>query len=408
MVAISHGSSMVQALTREMIERFHGFKRDLAMVLGGFRGKRPSPLIPRAERPVGLTPFGTQAAARPLRVVSVDAQTPSSISLVLEDPGGQPIEFVAGQFFTVLVDINGTIHRRAYSGCNPTRDRQNLRLTAKRVEDGVVSNYLADELRAGATLPVLGPSGNFTFEPRTDESRHIVLIGGGSGITPLFSILIEALEMEPKSRVTLLYGNRNIEEIIFRDELDDLTALHPRLTVRHVLAEPPSNWTQGKGILDSETIRKELNPLWQEISLDDVAGCWVCGPAPMMDSAREALESAGLPSELIFEERFTQPHLRKSVDRPTEAFPVTIRSNGDAREFLVEPGQSILDAGLAAGLSLRYSCAMGGCAECRLKLVEGEVGMDEPNCLTDSERDAGWVLGCVGWPLSDVVLEVAS
>lgn len=284
-----------------------------------------------------------------------------------------------------------------------------VRLVAKRVEGGLVSNAIGDRLVEGMSLDVLGPSGSFVWRPKPGLRREIVLIGGGSGITPLMAILYAVLEDEPESDVTLVYGNRSIDEVIFREELDDLEAVHERLRVRHVLMTPPEGWAGGSGLLDGAGLARELDALEAagEGAEIEEREYFLCGPQPMMDAARATLEARGVPEERVHEERFVRAGSRGGAgqSRPTSPQPVILRREGREYRFDVPVGDAILDAGLAAGAPMRFSCAMGGCAECRLRLVEGEVGMEEPNCLTSSERDDGYVLTCVGWPLGPVILE---
>lgn len=380
----------------------------LAGLTAGLAGRRPPPLVPRREAEPGRWASGpaTARAARTLRVARVEAASASAVALTLEDPTGRPIDFLPGQFFTLLVPVGGGIERRAYSATTHYRDTSRVGLVVKRVEGGLVSPYLCDRVAAGSLLRVLGPSGSFAVEPDPTAERNLVLLGGGSGITPLLAIARAVLSEEPLSRVALVYGNRRLEEVILRGALEALAAASSgRFVVRHVLEEPAEGFECGEGRLDAEGVARELDGL--RLPEGRATTYLLCGPPPMMAAARRVLEERGVPAELIREERFSQPRLRTGgplgSSRPER---VTVRRSGAERAVTVRPGESILDASLAAGVPLPFSCAMGGCGTCRVTLAEGEVQMAEPTCLSPAEREAGQVLTCVGHPRGPVVIEV--
>ncbi|WP_224363301.1 ferredoxin--NADP reductase [Hyalangium versicolor] len=348
--------------------------------------------------------------ARTLRVERVIRETPDTVTLVLEDPSGAPVTFVPGQFFTVLVTVDGVPLRRAYSAsCAPEAEGPSrVSLTVKRVAGGRVSNFLNDRASPGMTLEVRGPSGSFTAAPGNGAVRHLVLVAGGSGITPLMSMARTALATEPTTSVSLVYGNRREQDIIFREALETLARAHEdRFRLRLVLSEPPSGWKGGVGLLNRYVLEDEFSVL---PGLEAGPATWfICGPEPMLVEARAALHSWGVKPERIREELFTRPHLRQSSAPTAELLapqPVEIRLRGrEPRRFVAPAGMTVLEAALSAGLSLQYSCTLGGCGSCRLRLVEGEVRMEEPNCLLPQERPLRHVLACISRPLSPVVLE---
>jgi ring-1,2-phenylacetyl-CoA epoxidase subunit PaaE len=379
------------------------FRRDLTHMANNWRGQRRPPFTQRRAPAPAASP-ATALHARTLVVRQVVHETADAISVELADPTGQPIAFAPGQFFTLLVTIDGEELRRAYSACSSAAAPGSARIAIKRVAGGRVSNHLCDGLAAGATLRVLGPSGS--FGPKAGRApRHLVLVAGGSGITPMMAIARTLLVTEPETRISLLYGNRAEGDIIFRDALADLAG--PRLSVRHVLSDPPPAWSGGVGLLDEVTCAREL-----ELLADDDDGrpreYFVCGPAPMMAAARVALRARGVADDDIHEERFTTLQPRRD-DAGAAAGPhtVQVRRRGTVQRFVAAPGQTLLEAGLAAGADLPFSCTVGGCGACTVRLVEGAVTMEEPNCLTREERAAGDVLACVGRPTSAVLLEVA-
>jgi ferredoxin-NADP reductase len=401
-----------RVLPPSLLQALEQVRRDVATVAGVLTGHRPPFLVPRKpQAPEGERSGGGGGIipARPLRVVRVVRETPDAVTLVLEDPSGAPVTFLPGQFFTVIVTVDGVSLRRAYSAsCAPGAEgASRVSLTIKRVEGGKVSHFLNDHMKPGMELEVLGPSGSFTPEPSAGGARHLVLLAGGSGITPLISIARTVLATEPATSVSLIYGNRREQDILFREALDALARQYEgRFRLRYVLSEPPEGWRGGVGILNRYVVEDEISAL---PGMDAGPATWfICGPDRMMGEARAALRSWGVKPERIREERFTQPHLRASAPATSVQAPqpVEFHLRGTSRSVTVGPGMSMLEAGIAAGLPLRYSCTMGGCGTCRVKLREGQVAMEEPNCLMPEEREQGQVLACISRPVTPVVVDV--
>lgn len=372
----------------------------MAVIGALFRGwlSEPRPTYELRSASARWRPADARPATRALRVAEVIAETPSTRTFVLAAPGGGPpaLAYRAGQHLTLLVDVGGTTHRRCYSLSTSPLAAGLPAITVKRTATGIVSRYLHDRVRAGDTLQALEPAGSFTLEADPAARRHLVLIAGGVGVTPLVSIAETALRAEPRSRVTLLCGNRREEEIIFRRRLAALEAeFQPRLSVLHALDDPPPGWQGARGVLDGARVLEFAGGQSAE-------AYFVCGPEPMMQGVCTALEHAGVPRERIHTERFAYapPGATQLPDR--ESLVVFARSG---RRTTVRPGQTLLQAGLAAGVELPSSCTMGGCGACRVRRLEGRVVMSEPNCLSEGEREAGYVLTCCGYPDGEVVIE---
>lgn len=386
-------------LPRLVKERLASTRRDLGMIAMLVQGTHPPPLIPIAARK------GTQSGvqARALRVQQVVRETPQAVTLWLVDPSGAPLHCQPGQFFTVLVPMDGKTERRAYSASHFVADGSRLALTCKRIDGGKVSSFLHEYAHPGMLLQVLGPSGQFGALPGDGRARKLVLIGGGSGITPLQCIAQAVLAQEAESVVTLLYGNRSRADIIFADALRELGNAYPhRFVLRHVLAEPAPDFASGSGILDQATIAQELGALG---CLGVDADYLLCGPSPMMEAARAVLLREGVAAQRIHEERFATPQLAQQ-ERPSTAQAVEISHQGKTTEVLVAPTETILEAGLRSGVRLPFSCTMGGCGACKGMLSEGSVALPEPNCLTPKERQEGQVLLCVAHPRSRCRIQV--
>jgi ring-1,2-phenylacetyl-CoA epoxidase subunit PaaE len=366
-------------------------------------GRGIASLTGRGQTPEkgAAAPSPSSLVLRRLRVASVVSETADAVSLVFEDPGGMPIRFAPGQFFTLHVRIDGEVHKRAYSASSSALDPMRVAVTIKRVHDGRVSRHLVANVREGDLIDVHGPSG--VFVPASSNApRRLVLVGGGSGITPLSSITRTLLASEPETRIVLIYGNRAFEDIIFRTTLDELGAQHAgRLTVRHVLQTPPPEWTGGSGLLDAAALGRELDALGAEATSG--AEYFLCGPAPMMAEARACLESRGVPAAQIREERFVSAHAAAGTG---EEQPVTVHMSGQDYEFVVPSGKTVLETALDAGIDMPFSCTVGGCGACRVLLTKGTVVMDEPNCLSPQERADGYVLACSSRPTSRCTFEV--
>jgi ferredoxin-NADP reductase len=371
--------------------------RDLRAIGDGLRGVSPPPLIVRPPR--RPSPTAAERSARTLRIVEVRREGADAVSLVLADPSGAPLPCRAGQFFTVLVDVGGERLRRAYSASWIDPGGRQVAITVKRVAGGRVSNHLNDSARAGDPIAVLGPSGDFGVADAA-APRHLVLIGAGSGITPLIAIARDRAG-EAGTRVTLVYGNRAAGGILFHAELEQLTA--GNLVVRHVLEEPGAVAAR-PGRLDEAAIAAELDAIAAR-GAGLPTEYLVCGPAPVMDAARAVLIRRGVPAAAIREERFASPAARSAVAGAPQV--VTLRRPGAApQSVLVPAGATILDAGIAAGVAMPFSCAMGGCGACAVRLVEGEVDLEEPSCLGADERARGVVLTCVARPRTACALEL--
>ncbi len=378
-------------LPRKIRERWETTKRDLGMISLLLKGQHPPPLIPllqvKTERAL-MTP-------RSLRVTEVRRETDDALTLLLQDPAGLPIPFLPGQFFTVLIPIEGKIERRAYSASRHIPDASRLELTCKRIVGGRVSSYLHEFAHAGMMIQVLGPSGQFVVKPDPAKKRRLVLIGGGSGITPLHAIAQSVLAIEKESSVMLLYGNQRQRDIIFADDLRQLATAHPdRFVVRHVLAEASPEVDAQIGILDQSTIAAELDRLPDD---DGSVHYYLCGPQGMMDAARTLLLQRSVTAQRIHEERFATPQL-ESRARVSTAQLVELSHRGKTSLLRVQPDETLLEAGLRSGIELPFSCTMGGCGACKGKLLDGEVEHPEPNCLSTTEREAGQILLCVAHP----------
>jgi ring-1,2-phenylacetyl-CoA epoxidase subunit PaaE len=396
-------------LPRGIADKLRAAGRDARMLRDRLiLGKTPPPVIERPRTEAGAVvslPSKTPIMTRPLKIVKVVRETKDAVSIYVTEADGSAVEFQPGQFLSVDVTVDGERLRRAYSMASACLPDVPVHVTVKRIEDGLVSNHLNDTVAAGQEIEVLGPSGNFTIEPREVNERHLVMVAGGIGITPIMSILETALRLERGTRVTLIYGNRGWDDVIFRDRLAALSdEFGERLLVDHVLERPPEGWSAGEGLLSGDVLEARLGALGVED--DGLIRYFVCGPTPMMDAAREALQLRGVDASRIAEERFSSAEARSGDAGSDKTELVVVSKAGHEHGVQVEPGQTILEAALAAGIDMPFSCAMGGCGACRVRRTEGDITMEEPNCLSRAEREQGYVLTCVGRPLTQTKIDV--
>lgn len=348
----------------------------------------------------------------PLRVRSIEPDTAEAVIVSFDVP--QELRgvfgFTQGQYLTLRKEIDGQDLRRSYSICAGVDDGE-LRVGVRKVQQGLFSNWINSSLKPGDTLQVMAPQGRFFVPIEPDARRHHVGIAGGSGITPILSIMKTVLAREPHSRFTLIYGNRQLRSTMFREEIEDLKNRYmTRLVLQYVFSDEHTDVPINAGLMNREKIAEFLQGLVPPGSIDHV---YICGPFQMNDEAEAALLEAGVPEERIHIERFglaqsptgtvgAVVHAPQPGDAETAR--ITIVRDGIAREIPYTLGQpSILDAASSAGLEVPYSCTSGVCGTCRAKLLEGEVRMERNFALDKNEVAGGFILTCQAHPLTERV-----
>lgn len=342
-----------------------------------------------------------------LKVKDIIHETPDAISIVLEQPQHETIHFKAGQFLTLNFNLGGQTLRRAYSLASCPFTEKDLKVTVKRVKDGKISNLLNNSLQKGDYLDVLEPMGVFTPEINPQNAFRYILWAGGSGITPIMAMLKAILHQEPRSKVVLVYANRNEYSIIFKDELQELQNKFPeRLEVIHVLSQAQNGWQGYTGRLNAEKVNQILSKYEGDLPLSQ----WMCGPEGMMQTIAEVCEKRGLPTPK--KENFSasiEESAQKSLEdnQALVEREVVVKYDGETYKFKVSPQKTILEAALDLDIDLPYSCQSGLCTACMGKCTSGKVMMTEDDCLTEQEMKDGVVLTCVAHPLTDdVVIEI--
>jgi len=311
--------------------------------------------------------------------------------------------FKAGQHLTLRATIKGEEVRRNYSLCTAPAESDWM-VTVKRIGGGLFSNWVGDALKAGDTVEVMVPHGSFTTEFSAANKRHLVGIAGGSGITPVMSLIKTLLREEPHSRFTLLYGNRDSSSVIFLEALAGLKDKHlGRLEIYHFLDAEEQDIELFNGMLSRERLEEAISALVPDAA--QVEGWFICGPGPMMDAAEGALLDRNVPKERIHIERFTadrppQAVAQEMAQLQTQAEGVTVAVTLDGRTRRVPfTAGNILDSARAAGMPAPFACKAGVCATCRAKVTKGKVEMAVHYGLTDEEVAEGYVLTCQSVPL---------
>ncbi|MBD3627024.1 ferredoxin--NADP reductase [Cyclobacterium sp.] len=343
-----------------------------------------------------------------LRIRETVVETADTMTVYFEQP--EPfLDYQPGQFLTLILEINGKQERRSYSLCTSPFVDPFPGITVKRLNGGLVSNYINDHFFPGKRVAVMKPLGNFVTNYHSDNRQHYGLIAGGSGITPIMGILKSILVNEPHAQIHLLYCSRSREMIIFRELLEDLQEKFPdRLAVSHQLSQPEAGWEGDRGRLDQEKVKQFYLKNFKFFEANQKF--FVCGPEGLMDISQDALRQLGIPKELILKESF---HLEKEKSAQEEGLtdvvsrPVKIILEGEEYAFDVGPKKTILEAGLDEGLDMPYSCQSGLCTACMGKLISGEVNMDEDAGLSEQEIKSGYILCCSSKPKgSDVVIQI--
>lgn len=344
----------------------------------------------------------------PLTVTAVQKTTRDAVVLTLDARDGGDFTFTQGQYLTFKRDFDGTEIRRSYSICSGANEGV-LRVGIKKVADGAFSQWANNDLQPGMTIDAMEPMGKFNTPIEPDKAKTYLAFAGGSGITPVLSILKTVLAAEPKSQVTLVYANRSVSTIMFREELEDLKNLHMgRFTIIHVLETDAQDIDLFQGRVDGEKCAA-LFQHWIDIQSVDTA--FICGPEPMMKAIAQALKDHGLSKDQIKFELFASAQTGRLERRTkaadgaaTDAIAASITLDGMTRSFEMSRDMTILEAALDNALDAPHACRAGVCSTCKCKVLEGEVDMVANHALEDYEVAAGYVLSCQSYPITKRVV----
>jgi len=351
------------------------------------------------------------AAFHRLTIRDVRREIDDAVSLQFDLPDDlrEAFRFAPGQHLTLRTEIDGEDVRRNYSICAAPHENE-LRVAIKRITGGAFSNWANETLAPGSTIEVMAPHGSFTWNFDASAQRSYVGFAGGSGITPVLSLLKTALSVEPNGRFTLLYGNRSSNTIMFLEELASLkNRFMDRLQIYHFLEDEDEEVDLFNGRLDQGKISDVLGSLVDPATID---AAFICGPGPMMDAAEAALLAAGVAKDHILIERFTvgamsaeQTARVRALEEQAAGRMVQVTLDGRRRRLAFDAAKgSILENARAAGLPAPFACKAGVCATCRARLVSGKVEMKANYGLSAEEVAQGYVLTCQAVPLTDDVV----
>ncbi len=341
-----------------------------------------------------------------LTVSKIVQETADAISIHFPQPRVHKVWYKAGQFITLAVEIEGKRHFRSYSISTAPRLDETLAITVKKVAGGLVSRFLNEHVKVGDSFDAMRPSGRFFIENSVKFERKIILIAGGSGITPIMSILRSVLFNEPKSHVVLFFANSSMADIIFHEELKRLEKMFPqRLQLFHFISdlkEKEGHYFPGrlheKLFLHLLEKSRQDGKKWQEERF------YLCGPAALMVEARRCLTLAKIPDNQLFEEHFYAAEKVEIADALSqEAQQVEVAFSGEKYAFSVPGGTSVLDAALQQDIFLPHSCRRGICSTCIGKQISGKISMAKNEALTDWEVQQGYILVCQAFPQDDKV-----
>ena len=342
-------------------------------------------------------------AFHPLKVADVARLCDDAVAVTFDVPASLSAEydFKPGQSLTLRRSIEGRDERRSYSICAPAGAAP--RVGVRLVPDGLFSSWLVNEVRPGDTIEVATPTGSFT--PDLSEGGHHVLIAAGSGITPVLSI-VSSLLSQSTATVTVVYGNRRTDTVMFADELADLKDRAPsRLELIHVLSREPREAELFTGRLDVPKLRSLFSSL---VPVSSVDHWWLCGPFEMVSGAQELLTSLDVPRSRIHQELFyvdTPPAPVSHVDPSVagESSEVRVVLDGRSSTMTLPRESSVLDGAQKFRPDLPFACKGGVCGTCRARVTEGKVDLRRNFALEESEVAAGFVLTCQSYPVSETI-----
>ncbi|MGZ4608088.1 MAG: 1,2-phenylacetyl-CoA epoxidase subunit PaaE, partial [Blastococcus sp.] len=340
-----------------------------------------------------MTAFRMRPQFRPLRVARVDRLTDDAAAVTFDVPAELAADYAfrAGQSLTLRRTDDGGDQRRDYSICAPVG--ASLRIGVREVPGGLFSSWLVRSVRPGDEIEVLPPAGRFTADLST-PGDHVFVVAG-SGITPALSLATTVLR-DGESTVTLFYGNRRTDTVMFADELADLKDRYgPRLTLVHVLSREPRDTEVTSGRLDGPRLRTLIGAL---VDAEHVDHWWLCGPHGLVTEARALLAELGVPRERVHQELFYVDDVPPSPVRGDDATvtgpssEVTVVLDGRATPLTLPRDVPVLDAAQQVRADLPFACKGGVCGTCRAKVTSGEVAMRRNYALEPEEVAAGYVL----------------
>ncbi|MGQ0464738.1 MAG: 1,2-phenylacetyl-CoA epoxidase subunit PaaE [Sporichthyaceae bacterium] len=343
-----------------------------------------------------------RAAFHRLSVSRIERLTDDAVAVDFDVPAelAEAYRFAAGQHLTIRSDHGGPGSRRSYSIAAPVGGP--LRIGVKHLPGGAFSTWATHDLRVGDALDVMTPAGTFGACADRTSGRHVVALAAGSGITPILSIVATVLAAEPDSTVTLFYGSRSSDAVMFAEDLEDLKNRHPaRFALFHFLSREPQVIPLRYGRLDASKLRELLGA----VAPLDAEDWYLCGPGEAVEEWREVLTEAGVPGQRIHRELFhAGPVLRTPQAATTPSGRLQFTLDGRTSSTAFQAGDTVLDAVLRVRPDAPFACRGGVCGTCRAGVASGSVDMDANYALEVDELARGFVLTCQARPTTDVVV----
>ncbi|MBW7836753.1 MAG: phenylacetate-CoA oxygenase/reductase subunit PaaK [Sphingomonadales bacterium] len=345
-----------------------------------------------------------------LKIASITPETDDAVSIVFDVPTAlqDTFRFTQGQHLVLRMTLNDAEVRRTYSICASPDDGV-LKIAVKRFPGGVFSNFATDQLKPGDAIDVMPPVGHFFTPLDPSQAKTYVAFAIDEGITPILSLVKTTLAREPKSRFVLFYGNETVNNILFREEIEDLKNLYmARLSLFHILSREEQEVDILNGHLDGEKARALVQAFCPAEVIDEV---FICCPQDVTNDIVSALGDLGVAKNHLHFELFHTAALAEKAPLPAKketrenAAHVTLTLNGRKTEFdMPLDGTSVLAAARDRDIDAPFSCRDGVCGTCRAKLIEGKVDMAVNYALEEEDLAAGFVLTCQARPLTDKIV----
>lgn len=334
------------------------------------------------------------------RVTHVLRETPRAITLEFELLEGYRLNFRSGQYVGITLAIGGALFQRCFS-LSSAPDENRYAITVQKMFHGRVTTYLNESVKVGDEFYVSEPAGDFVLPPNQGEGQRYVMVAGGSGIVPVYSLVKDLLGKTPGADVQLIYFSRSAEQCIFRKDLERLEKLHPGLVVQFHFTRKEGNYHDPASRLTGDGILALVSDPASTLF-------YICGPNSLVKSCMEGLHSLGVDESRIRIELFNRPPMSLTQ---TELKPrlITFLPGsvfGKTRHVRQRKVETILESARQAGIVIPQKCSVGNCGTCKVRVKAGSVLMDEPNSLSVEDARNGYVLGCVAYPCENVVVQL--